>query len=381
MVPSTMVPVERKVSKSLPVPVSQWDLALHCDCWACDFPTIRRYCATMADHRSLRTVQSCAASNTVVGTVVSASYILGLEALSMSAVASGFSCIAVQPFDWFKKLRNQRYAVLKVAQPPLLPSHLWCSTKKVLYGWRRSQLYRTRLWRTVVELGLDLLAMDLDHQLPSWNLVGFLRALQAPAEAPKHRALTTSNASRAAPADVVAVWDGRVARYLNVGIMWLRSTPGTIKLTRRSENRSWVGWEQQVFNEELNFNQELVGIRCCHTKCLKHLTRKSNSTASLPQKTARQSLIRRFIEGRVRCSSAPKHAARPPVGSPEPWVRAWTPNADVPSSRHTTSRKYGRCNHPDNVCVSERLERLDCSEANDALIGARGRLCSNRCPA
>ena len=77
------------------------------------------------------------------------------------------------------------------------------------------------------------------------------------------------------------MWDGPGSRYLNVGIMWVRSTNGTRELSRRAENRSWVGWEQQVFNEELNFREELASVRCCHTTCLKHYALKSNAVRFL----------------------------------------------------------------------------------------------------
>ena len=153
------------------------------------------------------------------------------------------------------------------------------------YGWRRSQLYRVRLWRVVVEKGLDLLAMDLDHQLAVMNPVPFFTAVHAPPETISHNPVSESS-RKAAPADVVAVWDGPGSRYLNVGIMWMRSTPATLELARRSENRSWVGWEQQIFNEELNFNKELSGVRCCHTICLKKfLSHASNASAKLPKKS------------------------------------------------------------------------------------------------
>lgn len=213
----------------------------------------------------------CALRNTVVGTVASASFAPGLAALSNSAAAVGFPCTVVQPFDWFEALSDPQLEALPVPAPPLLPRSPWCNQSGIRhqYGWRRSQLHRVRLWRVVLDYGLDLLAIDLDHEIGSHDPVVLLRSLHAPPE--KNRPM------RAAPADVIAVWDGPGARYLNVGIMWVRSTAGTRELARRSENRSWVAWEQQVFNEELNFNDELRGVRCCHTICLKHLARTSSA--------------------------------------------------------------------------------------------------------
>ena len=238
-------------------------------------PPIKKALLKSNGHRKVSFIMPepsrCALRNTVVGTVASASFAPGLAVLSKSAAAVGFPCIVVQPFDWFEELSERRLEVLPVPSPPLLPRTPWCTNPgfRHQYGWRRSQLHRVRLWRIVLEYGLDLLAMDLDHQVGPRDPVQLLRSLHAP---PEKYART-----RAAPADVVAVWDGPGSRYLNVGIMWVRSTSGTRELSRRAENRSWVGWEQQVFNEELNFNDDLVGVRCCHTICLKHLARTSNA--------------------------------------------------------------------------------------------------------
>lgn len=220
----------------------------------------------------------CAVHNTVVGTVASASFAPGLVTQAESAYRAGFPCVVVQPFDWFDQLQNERLEVLPVPSPRLLPRSVWCKEPlRHQYGWRRSQLYRVRLWRMVLEHGLDLLAMDLDHQVGPINPVAFLHSLHAPPESLSTTA--SSDAShRAAPADVVAVWDGPGSRYLNVGIMWMRSTAGTRELSRLAENRSWVGWEQQVFNEELNFREGLIAsVRCCHTTCLKHYAQRSNA--------------------------------------------------------------------------------------------------------
>lgn len=297
-----------------------------------------------------RQPRDCAVQNTVVGTVASASYAVGLMTLADSAASVGFPCVVVQPFDWFEQLGHDRVASLPVPSPPLLPRTMWCKELRHQYGWRRSQLHRVRLWRVVLEHGLDLLAMDLDHMVGAVSPVNWLRSVYAPPEMRSHLPKTASSA-RAMPADVIAVWDGPGYRYLNVGIMWLRSTDGTRELSRRAENRSWAGWEQQVFNEELNFNSELAGVRCCHTACLKHFCRASNASKRLPQKTGAGAKARQKDDGEDRCRDSLPWAAAPPALSTEPWARLWTPEAEVHRSRHTANRKVGRCNHVDNVCV------------------------------
>jgi len=297
----------------------------------------------------------CAVSNTVVGTVASASYAAGLATLADSAFAAGFACVVVQPFDFFPELEGPRVSALPVPSPPLLPRRIWCDDPKLKhqYGWRRSQLHRARLWRAVLELGLNLLAMDLDHMLGPVSPVPWLNAVDAPPE--RYGSLPpTAESNQTRPTDVVAVWDGPGSRYLNVGIMWVRSTPGTIALAVRSENRSFVGWEQQVFNEELNYGEDAVSVRCCHSRCLKRLAVASSASKRLPGKSKDGTAARAKAEGVDRCDDdgAPP-ALFPPSRSREPWAQPgmWTPTKDVPRSKHHSNRKYGRCNHEFNVCL------------------------------
>ena len=328
----------------------------------------------------MRSIHECADRNTVVGTVASASFMPGLLALATSAANVGFPCVVVQPFDWFETLRHQLIRSLPVPSPPLLPRSVWCmSEHQREYGWRRSQLHRVRMWRLVLEERLDLLAMDLDHQLGPRSPVDLLLSLHAPPES--HSWLPpTRTSSLPAPADVIAVWDGPGQRYLNVGLMWIRSTAGTRELARRSENRSWVGWEQQVFNEELNFNEDLTGVRCCHTTCLKKLSQVSNATRDLPTKSSSGTSARQKAEGHDRCHDDAPYAAAPPQKSTEPWVKSWTANADVLRSRHAQNRKFGRCNHDGNVCVqvdsSGMIRYMASSRTSSATDAAPASNCS-----
>ena len=115
--------------------------------------------------------------------------------------------------------------------------------------------------------------------------------------------------------------------------------------------RSFVGWEQQIFNEEINFNSDLVSVRCCHTRCLKRIGIASNATRRLPTKTGAGTSSRTKVEGDDRCDDDAPPAEYPPDLSREPWVGKWTPNKDVLRSKHNQNRKMGRCNHEFNVCV------------------------------
>mmetsp|Transcript_23888 Transcript_23888/g.61036 ORF Transcript_23888/g.61036 Transcript_23888/m.61036 type:complete len:381 (-) Transcript_23888:142-1284(-) len=302
---------------------------------------------------STRTPSACAVDGTVVGTVASASYAAGMHNLAASAHKVGFACIVVMPFDWFSDLHHDLIVPLPVASPSLRPRQMWCRPPyKDQYGWRRSQLYRARLWREVLALNLNLLAMDLDHQLGSVSPLPFIRAVYAPSEPEGHVQKTGLEATRRpGVADIVAVWDGPAGRYLNVGIMWIRSTPTTRALAVRCENRSFSGWEQEIFNEEINYNMELQDARCCHSSCFKRLFETSKVVKSLPAKSGRGSSARLQAEGRDRCSDDQPYAVYPPRGSPEPWVKKWMPFNDTLRSKHFSNRKYGRCNIASNVCT------------------------------
>ena len=107
---------------------------------------------------------ACATDSAVIATVASAGYASAMLRLARSARAVGFRCLVVQPYAAFDELAEPLVRALPVPDPPLRPRPLWCGRKR--YGWRRSHLHRTRMWRIVLESGYDLLAVDLD-----WSFV------------------------------------------------------------------------------------------------------------------------------------------------------------------------------------------------------------------
>lgn len=201
-----------------------------------------------------------------------------------------------------------------------------------MHGWRRSHLYRVRLWRVVLEHGMDLLAIDLD-----WNIVA--------------NPLPHLRAARPPPADVVAIRDSR--GYLNVGNMWIRSTDATRAMATVVENRTWVAWEQQVFNEELNFNARFAGVTCCHTACLGKTAVKATKSQQkdLPSKDANGRKARVEVDGVERCTDlrGRLRAQPPPEGSKEPWVGSWLEEV-FNTRQNTKERPVGRCNAISNSC-------------------------------
>ena len=112
-------------------------------------------------------VGRCASNSTVVATVASSEYAPALLKLGASAKEFGFPCVLVQPMDPEALIRAPVPAtllLLPVPQPALLPRRQWCGTPN-RYGSRRAQLFRVRLWREVLQRGLDLLAVDATLRL------------------------------------------------------------------------------------------------------------------------------------------------------------------------------------------------------------------------
>jgi len=107
----------------------------------------------------------CALDGFVIGTTASPAYSRELAALSESASAVGFRCIVAQLFMPLSMFHANTTLVRPLTLPthPLYPRLQWCRSARLQrYGWRRSHFYRTRLWRTVIEHGFDLLSVDLD---------------------------------------------------------------------------------------------------------------------------------------------------------------------------------------------------------------------------
>ena len=240
-----------------------------------------------------RSLTRCAHENVVIGTVASADFAPPLLRLAASAVQLGFACVIVQPMDDFQALADTRVLALPLPPAPLLPEPQWCRYPDLhkTYGWRRSQFYKVRMWMRILRAPhrLDLLAMDCDWRI-SVNPVPLLRqAIACPASssgyALKHKLITPGvtrsspakqdTARKCQPAEVVAMHDGSAMRLLNIGLIFLRNTVRVRSMVARVSNRTWLGWDQLMLNEEVNFNTHDHGdVGCCHTHCLRYIAEK-----------------------------------------------------------------------------------------------------------
>lgn len=328
--------------------------------------------ASNAEHMA-----ACSTSGTVVGTVASVSYVQALVLLSQDALAAGFPCIIVQTYDAFvtakakRALRGQNMShvrALSLPKLPLLPRTIWCKESShdnaasrisvQRYGWRRSHLYRTRMWRAVLENGYNLLAVDLD-----WSFVD-MRSVPLQPAGTILRALQAMRTIENRTPDVVALHDGPTRLMLNVGCMFVRSTRATIDLAKRVENRSRGAWDQAVFNEELNFAPHHE-ISCCHTEpgtpCNLGSFLRIRPTVHDRGHVPSNVQERRQVEGQEMCSDEQPLSAHPPARSTFEWsfrrpsdpIGHFSGNGwDAQNSFNELrgKRRSGRCTMLSNLC-------------------------------
>ena len=279
----------------------------------------------------------CARANTVVGTSASTAFFPAMHALAESVwAAAHFPCVLVSTPSELK--HSERIYPLPRPHPRPLPELMWCNASvryrdlkdaRHAYGWRRTGFYKVRLFRFVLDLGLDLLTLDLDWRMQFDPLPGI----------------------HAANVDVVAISDTLMGgKYLNIGNLWMRSSRTSRAFAAVVENRTFAAWDQQIFNEELNFNSAFAALSCCHSRCLACASVKDESA---PKKDEDGLTRRRRLEGPDVCwQGEPLRALPPPLTSREPWRLSQTWRGDayngVPEG---PERPIGRCNNMRNKCL------------------------------
>ena len=90
----------------------------------------------------------------------------GGVALCVPNAAAGFPCVVVQPYAALTAPLDPLLLPLPPPEPPLLPRQRWCnSSKKGDYGRRIVQFHRMRLWRTLLDRGLNVLGVDAERRM------------------------------------------------------------------------------------------------------------------------------------------------------------------------------------------------------------------------
>lgn len=111
-------------------------------------------------------VEQCARQGTVVVTTISKRYTSSMQRLVASANRrGGFPCVVVYAQDDVPELCDPNILPFYI-EPPLLPDPFWCHVPEVtpLWGWARSQLYKTYALASLLQKGFDVLLLDADHR-------------------------------------------------------------------------------------------------------------------------------------------------------------------------------------------------------------------------
>lgn len=99
---------------------------------------------------------------------------------------------------------------------------LFCQNN--LYGWRLTSFLTVTSWRMLSQAGYNIFSVDTD----------WIMRMPIPLQF-RH--------------DVTAMND---KQFLNVGLMAVKVTESTRSILKRVENRTYVGWNQGIFNDEIH---------------------------------------------------------------------------------------------------------------------------------
>lgn len=273
--------------------------------------------------------RACASNGTVVASAATNDvYLRQTIELGKSAAEAGVACIAVAVSTAVSPalLASTQYVRplwLPRASDWRPPAH-WCA--KHIGGWRHSHVLRMGAMLHVLRAGHNVLFVDGD-----WRLAASPLAMLA--HQTRH--------------DVVAVRD--ITRFqLNVGMVWLRSTPATVEAMRRVENRTFAAWDQAVFSEEMGASR---WVACCYYALKGYVRHGSSKAKGTLRSSARASACRTDKDSVTEFGGAP--ALSPPRGDGalQPMYPHWKAN-----SYNELNRAYNgkRCSDCSNKCVTTR---------------------------
>jgi len=298
----------------------------------------------------MRSPADCAKQNTVIASAVAPDGLATILPLADSAIASGFACIVVQPVEAFRTAVPEKILPLPLPVPALLPRGRWCNKSASDYLKRRLQFHRVRLWRILLDLGLDVLGLDASLRL---------RHDPLPAIHSMHCRLDLQYGS-GARADVVGATPGWYLKELYLQNVWLRSTAATRALVGQTEMRTWGLYDQTAFTEEANWGAG-ANATCCHTNCLAAQLTKEPVVKVRASKASKASAA-------VVCApddGALPRAPPPPNATRHAWPTRgkaiWRPDAynDLKIPLH----RFGRCTGRDATCDPVTSVHASCPPA------------------
>ena len=322
--------------------------------------------------RRAASMQRCSVDGTVVATVASQADTGALTALSSSVAQAGFPCTVVQPTGPVPSLptfgTEGRDASFGTDRRDGVRDRLFLLSMLTLEPWktqcgsaeqnarRDAELHRARLWRTVLDQHLNLLAVDVARSLTS-NPLPHIRSLET-----SERRRGTGNFFRfgAILPDIVGTAGGWELRD---DLLWVRSTAATRALAVRAENRTWGASLHLVWNEELSYNQEFRNVSCCHTPCVRRYI--TNSGVGVGASEAG------CLGGADMRPRHAIHASAPPQGTLIQWKNpGW--QAGRYNEHMPFPREWARCTDPANYCFRRAIEHVPTNgTTNRPAIGSR----------
>ena len=216
-----------------------------------------------------RDLARIAVNGTVVVSVATLpEYCKGVHALAESARSAGlgpvFAAVSQQA-----GCEGSTRVVIRRYEPWASVLQAACAGEECVWpcAYRATWSLKFRAVAEVLEHGWNALVLDSDWVVRDGGLLPLLSQLEVGAPAVQATG-SPDSAPRASPLgvhhpDVVALIDPLVshhARMVNVGLLWIVSTPTTRALAQRVANRSLHGWDQATFNEELRHS---TGVLCC----------------------------------------------------------------------------------------------------------------------
>ena len=300
-----------------------------------------------ADARARGPMQRCSVDGTVVATVASHADSGALTALSSSVAQAGFPCTVVQPTGPVRPPptfgTGGRYGVQErlflLSTLALEPWNAQCGSAEQ-NARRDAELHRARLWRTVLDQHLNLLAIDVARSLAS-DPLPHIRSL---ATSERRRGTGHLFRFRAILPDIIGTAGGWELRH---DLLWVRSTAATRALAVRAENRTWGSSLHSVWNEELSYNQEFRNVSCCHTPCMRRYIINSGIGVGTSEAGC--------LGGADTALTRAIYASEPPEGTLIQWKnpgwQAGRYNEHVPFTR-----EWARCTDPANYCFRHATE-------------------------
>lgn len=162
-----------------------------------------------------------------------------LGASARTHLGASFHCIAVSISDELAEQPQDatRVRVQLPGRASWRPSAEWCATRR-LSGWRHTSILKTALLQLVLADSFDALLVDADWRFTRNPLPALLGCPRM---------------------QLIGMRDDR---FVNLGLLVVRSTAALRLLAARNTNRSLVAWDQAVVNEELASLGDDV-LSCC----------------------------------------------------------------------------------------------------------------------